>query len=153
MKRHEPTLRRPVVADNMSPERRSYTMSRIRSQGNESTEKRVARILRVHRIKGWRRHVDLPGKPDFVFPDQRVAIFVDGCFWHGCPRCGLRSKTNTMYWKRKIEDNRRRDRKTRNQLQRIGWSVLRIWEHGLRDPERIAERLIMHLRGTRRVSR
>jgi len=127
--------------DNMSKEQRSYTMSRIRSYGNQTTEERLKKIFRAEGIKGWRRHVDLPGKPDFVFRKGKVAVFVDGCFWHGCPRCNLNPKTNTEYWIKKIRGNRRRDRETRVLLKSRGWIVVRIWEHALNQPQRIAKRI------------
>jgi len=82
-------------------------------------------------VMGWVMHArDVPGRPDFVFPDLRVAVFVDGCFWHGCRRCGHTAiKNNALYWREKIEGNVRRDRKTDRSLRRGGWTVIRIWEH------------------------
>jgi len=138
------------MPDNMSKEQRSYTMSRIRSRGNLTTEDKLAKIFRAHGIKGWRRHVDLPGRPDFAFRKEKVAIFVDGCFWHGCPRCKLKPKTNIEYWTKKIHSNRRRDRIVRSQLEAKGWVVVRIWEHSLSNPSRIAkaiEKLLQRRQG------
>ncbi len=76
------------MADVFSKSKRSKVMAAIRSKGNKDTELRLAFILRAYGIKGWRRHYPLPGKPDFVFPKQRLAVFVDGCFWHSCPKHG-----------------------------------------------------------------
>src|SRR5690606_26892541 len=104
----------------MTRMQRSYTMSRIRSQGNESTELRLARLFRANKINGWRRNSRLPGRPDFVFPKERVAVFVDGCFWHGCPKCALRSNTNRGYWSAKIVGNRQRDRRHSRTLRQAG---------------------------------
>ena len=70
-------------------------------------------------------------RPDFVFPKLRVAVFVDGCFWHGCPRHGTRPKGNASFWKKKLERNKARDREQTRALKRAGWRVLRIWEHEL----------------------
>lgn len=126
------------MADNMSSEQRSFTMSRIRSQGNKTTEKKLQAVLRSCGIDGWESQPDLPGKPDLVFREQRLVVFVDGCFWHGCPKCKLRPKTNEHYWKAKMTNNRKRDRKISQELRGAGWSVWRIWEHSLKNPGRIA---------------
>jgi len=78
------------------------------------------------------------GKPDFVFPDQRLAVFVDGCFWHGCPLHGTNPATNREFWSEKITRNRQRDREVNRALRALGWRILRIWEHELtlkRQPE------------------
>lgn len=88
-------------------------------------------LLRQAGIHGWRRHVDLPGKPDFVFHSLRLAVFIDGCFWHGCPRCYRPPADNRRYWKTKVTSNRDRDRRRTTELRRRGWTVLRIWEHSL----------------------
>lgn len=138
------------MPDNMSKEQRSYTMSRIRSRGNKTTEERLAKLFRTYGIKGWRRHLDLPGKPDFVFRKEKMAVFVDGCFWHGCPRCKLKPKTNIEYWTKKIRGNRQRDRTTRRHLEGKGWAVIRIWEHSLMHPRRIAKAIEDVLEGRRK---
>jgi DNA mismatch endonuclease, patch repair protein len=123
------------MADNMSPKQRSYTMSRIRSRRNQSTEERLARAFRRHGIKGWRRHTKLPGRPDFIFRKEKVAVFVDGCFWHGCPRCKLKPKSNIDYWDNKIRENKSRDRRDKALLQQRGWAVVRLWEHSLKNSD------------------
>ncbi len=76
---------------------------------------------------------DIIGKPDFVFDNAQLAIFVDGCFWHGCPQCNLLQVSSTEYWHKKIERNRLRDRAVDSNLHQAGWQVIRIWEHELRD--------------------
>ena len=85
------------------------------------------------------------GNPDFVFPEQKVAVFVDGCFWHGCPICQRPlPATNTEYWVKKINRNIERDRLHDAQLIEAGWQVVRIWEHELRkgnDYKRIGARI------------
>jgi DNA mismatch endonuclease (patch repair protein) len=75
----------------------------------------------------------IPGRPDFIFTKRRVAVFVDGCFWHGCPRCGHIPKTNTPFWKAKIQRNIDRDRETNQKLRECDFQVERIWEHELKD--------------------
>lgn len=120
------------MVDDMTPAQRSYTMSRIRSSGNQATEQRFVQLLRKAKITGWRRKSSLPGRPDFVFPKERVAVFLDGCFWHGCPRCYLPPKSNVEYWTAKIAGNAARDKKHTTTLKAAGWAVLRIWQHSIR---------------------
>ena len=119
------------MPDIFSKRKRSDVMSRIRGVGNKDTELRLMQIFRVNGIKGWRRGSKLTGKPDFVFPKLRLAVFVDGCFWHGCPRHGTKPKTNAAFWRRKIARNRARDAEVNRALRQLGWRVLRIWEHEL----------------------
>lgn len=86
----------------------------------------------------------LPRQADIVFPSQRVAVFVDGCFWHGCPEHGRREhRTNGWYWREKIERNRARDRDTDAKLLATGWESLRVWEH--EDPQRAVARISQEL--------
>ena len=120
------------MADNLSKVQRSYAMSRIRSQGNKSTEQALVSAMREAGLSGWRRNSTLCGKPDFVFRRSRTVVFVDGCYWHGCNKCGLAAKSNTDYWQPKIEGNRRRDKANAQQLRSKGWTVVRIWEHELK---------------------
>jgi len=112
---------------------RSQLMRRVRSSGNETTEERMARLLREARLSGWRRHQRLLGKPDFVWPSKKVALFIDGCFWHG-HECGrnLVPRTNALSWADKIRANRRRDRRVSRRLRQDGWRVVRVWECRLR---------------------
>jgi DNA mismatch endonuclease (patch repair protein) len=118
--------------DTVSPDKRSRIMARVQSKGNESTELRVIKFLREKKLKGWRRNSTLPGKPDVIYPKPRVAIFVDGCFWHGCKKhCRLPS-SNREYWIAKIERNKARDKEISKELKLLGWEVIRIWEHEIR---------------------
>src|SRR5262245_29464341 len=119
--------------DRHSKEQRSKNMSRIRKFGNESTEMRLVRLFRAQGIKGWRRHLKLPGRPDFTFPKERVVVFLDGCFWHRCPECAWTPSSNTDYWLPKLERNVRKDREADRQLADRNWTVLRFWEHELRN--------------------
>ncbi|MBY0490364.1 MAG: very short patch repair endonuclease [Gemmatimonadaceae bacterium] len=104
-------------------------MSAIKSRGNRSTEMKLAELLRrVPALKGWRRHAPLAGTPDFTWRKAKLAVFVDGCFWHGCPRCYAKPRKNAEFWAAKVESNRRRDRRVNNELRAAGWTVLRVWE-------------------------
>jgi DNA mismatch endonuclease (patch repair protein) len=123
-------------------------MAAIHSRGNKDTELRLVSILRAARISGWRRHQPLPGHPDFVFRCQRVAIFVDGCFWHGCRWHCRMPQGNREYWQHKITRNSARDRCTTRLLRTQGWRVLRIWGHALASPETVAARITSELSGT-----
>lgn len=116
-------------------------MSRVRSRGNKSTELRLLSLLKGARIIGWRRHLPLPGSPDFVFKAAKVAVFVDGCFWHGCPKCYKEPRANASFWREKISYNKRLDRRKSRQLRKLGWSVLRIREHSFVFPSRIVTRI------------
>jgi DNA mismatch endonuclease (patch repair protein) len=106
-------------------------MAAIRGRGNRGTELRLVALLRAHGLSGWRRGSRLPGRPDFVFPRVRLAVFVDGCFWHGCPRHVTWPRQNAGFWREKITGNRARDRRVNRTLRARGWRVLRIWEHAL----------------------
>src|SRR5438105_6307692 len=104
------------MADNLTPEQRSYSMSRIRTGGNTSTELRLIKLMGGAGISGWRRKSKLCGRPDFVFQRYHIVIFVDGCYWHGCRKCALGAKTNSDYWKPKIAGNIKRDRANTRKL-------------------------------------
>ncbi len=120
--------------DKVSKQTRSRIMSRVRSTGNKSTEARLRAFLAQSGIRGWRlRPPGIEGKPDFAFEKERVAIFVDGAFWHGAPGFARFPKSRTDYWKPKIERNKQRDRHVTNQLRRKGWAVMRFWDFELHD--------------------
>ena len=116
-------------------------MAAIRSKGNKDTELKLAAIFRAAEIKGWRRHASLPGRPDFVFPRHRLAVFVDGCFWHGCPKHGRNPSSNRNYWLPKLLRNKQRDMQVKRALTKRGWKVLRLWEHDLADEARTSGRI------------
>lgn len=128
------------MADIFTKAKRSDVMSRIRSHGNKDTEVALANFFRRHGITGWRRQLRLrfpvsglrfSARPDFIFPKLKLAVFVDGCFWHGCPQHGTKPKGNAKFWRDKISRNKTRDRLVTRTLRRNGWRVLRIWEHEL----------------------
>jgi DNA mismatch endonuclease (patch repair protein) len=122
-------------------EKRSKNMQAIRAKGNKSTELKMVKLFRENKITGWRRHLPLPGKPDFTFRKEKLALFVDGCFWHRCPKCYREPKTNAEFWKNKIENNVKRDRRVTSELKQAGWSVLRLWECQLKKPQRFLTRI------------
>ncbi|WP_456823083.1 very short patch repair endonuclease [Bradyrhizobium sp. USDA 4502] len=127
-------------------------MSKVRDHGNLATELRLIGIFRKFGLRGWRRNQKVFGKPDFVFYDGRLAVFVDGCFWHGCKIHGSIPKSNTIFWSNKIVRNVRRDAVVRRTLNAYGWSVLRIWQHDLRDhPEKVGKRVIRTLSRQRMI--
>ncbi|HCN78413.1 MAG TPA: very short patch repair endonuclease, partial [Verrucomicrobiales bacterium] len=120
------------MADVFSKAKRSEVMSRIRSSGNRDTELALVALMRAHGITGWRRGQKLPGLPDFVFRRERVCVFVDGCFWHGCPLHFRRPKSRRAFWDAKIARNKARDQRVARELRASGWRVLRVWEHALK---------------------
>ena len=134
-----------AMADIFSKKKRSEIMSRVKSHGNAATEIRLIDIFHEHGIKGWRRSRMVFGKPDFIFPKTRLAIFVDGCFWHGCPTHGAIPITNKRFWEEKIKRNINRDHIVRQKLRALGWRILRIWQHELRHPTRVARRITQYI--------
>lgn len=139
------------MPDVFTKAKRSEVMARIRSRGNRETELALARLLRAQGITGWRRQVAIRNaecgvrnsvsagsrrllrvKVDFVFRRERVVIFVDGCFWHGCPKHRTWPASRAAWWRRKILGNKQRDARVNRALRRAGWRVVRIWEHTLR---------------------
>lgn len=129
------------MADIWSKRKRSQVMALIRSRGNKDTEVVLLKLLRRNRITGWRRHLPLPGKPDFAFRAQRVLIFVDGCYWHGCKHHCRMPSSNRAFWKRKLEGNMARDRRVSRRLRYLGWRVVRLWEHDLKHEARVLGRI------------
>lgn len=112
-------------------------MASIRKRGNKSTERRVRLAFVRGGIRRWKMHPkDVFGTPDFWFPKRRVAVFVDGCFWHGC-HCSRLPRQNSAYWHPKIAANARRDRIVSARLRSDGIQVLRIWEHDVRDGSKL----------------
>ena len=123
--------------DTFSPKKRSWIMAQVKSNGNRSTEAKFISVMRDNGITGWRRKYALFGKPDFVFPKTKVAVFVDGCFWHGHPRKCRIPQTNRTYWEQKIARNVERDRRVTYTLQEKGWKVIRIWEDSVQEPSTV----------------
>jgi len=120
------------MADTFSKRQRSRIMRTVKSRGNLSTEIKLISIFRKFKIKGWRRNYPLNGKPDFVFPERKIAVFADGCFWHGHNCRNTEPASNSLYWRAKIARNRKRDRTINKYLRSNDWVVLRIWECQIR---------------------
>lgn len=133
------------MADVYTRAERSAFMAKVRGRGNLTTEEALAKLLRAQAWSGWRRQQVIRGRadggrfqmrPDFVFAARRLAIFVDGCFWHGCPRHGTRPRGNAAFWRSKFRRNRARDRRDTRRLGGAGWRILRLWEHELKPKAR-----------------
>ena len=168
------------MPDVFTKAKRSEVMSRIRSRGNKATELALAKLLRRHGVTGWRRQVQvriaergtrkpaavraagnsfrtphsafrvLAVRVDFVFRPARLALFVDGCFWHGCPKHATQPKNNRVFWRRKFARNQERDELVNRTLRKSGWRVLRIWECAL---HRAAWSKAVEARLVRRIQR
>jgi DNA mismatch endonuclease (patch repair protein) len=129
------------MADMFSPKRRSAIMARIRSTGNETTELRFVSLLKRHKICGWRRRSKVFGRPDFVFCRCKVAVFIDGDFWHGNPKKYRLPKSNCGYWEKKIARNQARDGIVNRRLRKLGWKVARFWESDLKRERLVVTKL------------
>lgn len=124
------------MTDVFDKEKRSDIMKRVRSKGNKSTEIRLIEIFQDLGITGWRRNYPVKGHPDFVFLDRRIAVFVDGCFWHGHDCRNTRPSSNAEYWNAKRERNKAHDAEIKIHFENRGWTVLRIWECELKKSNR-----------------
>ncbi|MGE5417511.1 MAG: very short patch repair endonuclease [Acidobacteriota bacterium] len=116
------------MSDVFSKEKRSEIMSKVRSSGNRSTELKLIAFFKESHIVGWRRHYNVIGHPDFVFKERRIAVFVDGCFWHGHDCRNTQPRENTEFWQKKRERNIQHDLKITHHFEERGWRVIRIWE-------------------------
>lgn len=110
--------------DVLTPDQRSYNMSRIRSVNTQPEIKIFTELDKLE--KGYKKHYSIPGKPDIVFPEKKIAVFIDGEFWHGRYLRKIKTRLSD-YWIKKITNNIKRDKKIRNQLKKEGWIVLRLW--------------------------
>lgn len=128
------------MTDRVSAETRSGIMSSVRSK-NTKPEISVRRILYKAGLRYRIHDGTLPGIPDISNKSKRLAIFVDGCFWHGCVICRTLPKTNVDFWRSKIDGNRRRRSKVKKELQVLGFDVVEIWEHEAEDTEVILEKI------------
>lgn len=133
------------MADVFDREKRSEVMSRIRRKGNKDTEIAIIDIFRKNHITGWRREQKVFGKPDFVFWKERVVVFVDGCFWHGCPVHMRYPKQNAEFWRKKLDSNIARDILVNEKLTQKNWNVVRIWEHELKNDDEVSDKIIIAL--------
>lgn len=131
------------MADVFDNKKRSEIMSKVRSKNNKSTELKLIQIFRENDIVGWKRNYPVKGHPDFVFLDRKIAVFVDGCFWHGHDCRNTRPSDNADYWTRKRERNMKHDKEVTELFERRGWVVIRIWECELKKKnyQNLAEKL------------
>ena len=133
------------MTDVLTPAQRKHNMSRIRGK-NTGPEVKLRKLFWSRGIRGYRIHHNLLGKPDIVFTKKKIAIFIDGCFWHKCPVCFQQPETRKEFWMKKISSNVERDLKNTRQLQEGGWTVLRFWEHEIRKtPEDVIEKIVESL--------
>jgi DNA mismatch endonuclease, patch repair protein len=117
------------VVDRISKDARSRNMARIRGR-ETAPELALRRALWAMGLR-YRTHGSVPGRPDIVFSQARLAVFVDGCFWHSCPEHGVRPKGNRLFWAEKLRGNRQRDRRNEAALRALGWTYIRFWEHDI----------------------
>jgi DNA mismatch endonuclease, patch repair protein len=127
--------------DKLTKKQRSECMSHIK--GKDTGLEMIFRIsVRQLGIRGYRLYPKIIGRPDMYFPKHKIAVFIDGCFWHGCPRCNSIPATNTGFWEKKIEKNRLRDKAVRIELRKLGIQMIRFWGHEIRrNPGRCAKKL------------
>lgn len=127
------------MTDVHTKEQRKFNMSRILGK-NTGPEIKLRKQLWSRDIKGYRIHHNLEGKPDIVFTKKKIAIFIDGCFWHKCPTCFQEPETRKEFWMKKILSNVDRDKNVNSQLKNMGWTVLRFWEHEIKkNPSEVIE--------------
>ena len=116
------------MSDVFSKNKRSEIMRSVKSKRNKSTEIKLINYFKLNHITGWRRNYKIYGNPDFVFPKLRIAIFTDGCFWHGHECRNTKPLDNAAYWRKKIKRNKDRDKQVTTTLQSKNWTVIRLWE-------------------------
>lgn len=134
------------MVDVLTKRQRSYNMSRIKG-GDTKPELSLRKLLFKKGARGYRTHYKLLGKPDIVFPSKKVVIFIDGCFWHKCPKCFIKPETRKEFWLEKINGNVKRDKEVNKFLNKDKWKVLRYWEHEIRkDVDKVSKKIIKELR-------
>lgn len=144
------TSNKKYLRDGRAPVPKYEKISRVMSanKGKDTTpEMLLRRLLSSNGIRGYRQNwKKAPGRPDVAFPKRKIAIFIDGCFWHGCKKCYVAPKTNSRFWKQKIERNQKRDIRNSQELKKLGWTCVRIWEHELKkNPEKVTAKLFKKL--------
>lgn len=131
-------MRKEYIRDKRSPKPLNENISRVMSSNkakNTKPELKLRKALFANGIRGYRLNwKNAPGKPDIAFPGRKIAIFVNGCYWHRCPFCNLPlPKTNTKFWKIKFQNNIVRDKRNRSELRVMEWQVITIWECEIED--------------------
>lgn len=120
------------MADVFTKKKRSEIMSRIRAKDTKLERDFLKELSAVSHRAGhrYRKHyTGLKGKPDIAFPAKKIAVFIDGCFWHGCPQHSRVPLSNVSYWKTKLVRNKKRDKETARHAKESGWRIIRFWEH------------------------
>lgn len=134
------------MADVLTKKQRSYNMTRIKSK-NTGPELVLRKLLSQNKVRGFRLQYKIFGRPDLAFPKNKLAVFIDGCFWHKCPICFVKPTSHIEFWNKKIRNNLKRDKEVNKLLTKNGWKVLRIWEHELKkNPEKICQKIIKRLK-------
>jgi len=136
------------MTDVLTKRQRSYCMSQIKGKDTQP-EIILRKVLSSAGLKGYRLHYKLPGKPDIVFPKKKIVVFIDGCFWHKCPKCFIKPETNKSFWNKKIDSNVKRDDIVNSELKRKGWEIIRIWEHELRKEKIIKHKILDRIKDGR----
>ncbi len=141
------------MGDKFSKEIRSYVMSRIRGKDTKA-ELAFRKMLFSEGIR-YRLHYPIEGsRPDVAIPSKKIAIFIDGCFWHKCPKCFRPPKSRESYWTPKIQKNLERDIRIRAMLRAKGWKVIRVWEHEVnKKPQKAIKRVLIALSKTKKCSK
>lgn len=135
------------MADIFTKKRRSEIMSKIRSYHTKTTEMAVRNLLRKRKIKFKLHAKGVFGKPDISNEKNKVAVFLDGCFWHGCKKCRSIPKQNRIFWKKKIEYNKKRRLIVKRKLRKDGWKVIEFWEHEInKNPRKVSDLIAEALR-------
>jgi len=116
------------MADVFTKEKRSQVMQHVKPKGNKTTELKLIEFFKKNHITGWRRNYRVKGHPDFVFLNMKIAVFVDGCFWHGHDCRNTRPTENAEFWNAKRQHNIEHDQAVTVYFQQRGWTVIRIWE-------------------------
>ena len=128
------------MTDVLTKEQRSYNMSRIRDKWTKQ-ETKIHNLLKGKKIK-HEMHPAIEGSPDILIAAQNKAIFIDGCFWHRCPKCFKEPSSNTYFWKNKISRNVKKDKETNRKLKKAGYAIVRVWEHELKKkPEAVINKI------------
>ncbi|MFW6383403.1 MAG: very short patch repair endonuclease [Nanoarchaeota archaeon] len=129
------------MGDVFSKAKRSELMSKIRSKNTKLEVNFRKKVF----AKGLRYRIypkNIPGKPDMVFPKSKLAVFIDGCFWHKCPKCFKEPVSNKDYWIKKIQYNVDKDKRINQEIENMGWRVLRFWEHEIKkNPEKCIKQI------------
>jgi DNA mismatch endonuclease Vsr len=142
---HKPkTVGRPRRPETGAPDAERSRIMRAVPDKNTSAKLALRHSLSNAGVRGYRLHDNrVPGKPDLVFPRAKLAVFVDGCFWHRCPSCYREPKTNQQYWIMKVQRNKDRDRKVNELCLSAGWRVVRLWEHEVLHETELASAKLM----------